>query len=162
MSVDGLDDFAEGHNNYGYALAHLGRYDEALQAVNKSLAIKPESAAALDSRGFVYHGMKKYPEALADYKKALALDPTIGEIYLHLGETYEEMKDYGNAIRAYEQYIQLTPKATNLTDVRGRISRLKQQDFAQKGPIHTPALSPSKNAHSLEESMNIGSFSDDD
>ncbi|MEB3287687.1 MAG: tetratricopeptide repeat protein [Vampirovibrionales bacterium] len=139
LSVEGQQDFAEGYNNYGYALAHLGRYKEALDAVNRSLELKPDSAAALDSRGFVYHGMKKYPEALNDYKKALTLDPTIGEIYLHLGETYEQMKDYPNALKAYEQYLQLTPKAANTTEIRSRIAKLKQQDFARKGPVGSPS-----------------------
>lgn len=139
LSVEGLQDFAEGYNNYGYALAHLSRYDEALRAVNRSLELKPESAAALDTRGFVYFGMKKYPDALGEYKKALTLDPTIGEIYLHMGDTYEKMEDYSNAIRSFEQYVQLTPRANNLTEVRDRISRLKQTDFAKKSPA--PALS---------------------
>lgn len=149
LSVEGLQDFAEGYNNYGYALAHLSRFDEALQAVNRSLELKPDSAAALDTRGFVFYGMKKYPDALAEYKKALTLDPTIGEIYLHMGDTYEKLEDYQNAIRSFEQYVQLTPRATDLSEVRERISRLKQPDFSKKSPA--PALSGT--THSLDQPL---------
>lgn len=131
-SVEGADNFAEGQNNYGYALAHLGRYPEALKAINKALEIKPDSAAALDSRGFAYFGMGKYQEALADYKRALEVDPTIGEIYLHMGEAYEKLDDKTRAAGAYETYLQLTPKALNAEEINRRIAVLRKTSQARQ------------------------------
>lgn len=126
-AAENEENFAEAYNNYGYALAHLGRHEEALAAVNKSLELKPDSAAALDSRGFALFGLKRYEEALEAYKQALKLDPTIGEIHLHMAQVYEEMEDYENALRAYQRYLQLTPDAPDREEVSRVVDRLKRE-----------------------------------
>lgn len=118
--------FAEAYNNYGYALAQLGRYEEALVAINKSLELKPDSAAALDSKGFAYFGMGRYDEALKAFQDAIKQDPTIGEIYLHLGQAYEKLKAFDKSVKAYETYLQLTPDASDRVAVEEKVKQLKQ------------------------------------
>ena len=87
------EDFAEAYNNYGYALAHLGRHEEALAAINKSLELKPDSAAALDSKGFALQGLKRYEEALEEYGKALKIDPDCADAYVLLAESTDNHKE---------------------------------------------------------------------
>lgn len=118
--------FAEAFNNYGYALAQLGRYEESLKAIDQSLALKPDSAPALDSKGFALHGMGRYQEALQAYQQALKQDPTIGEIYQHLGQTYEKMQTYDKAIKAFETYLQLTPDATDRAQTEEKLRQLRK------------------------------------
>ncbi|HEY9744650.1 MAG TPA: tetratricopeptide repeat protein [Oculatellaceae cyanobacterium] len=118
--------FAEAFNNYGYALAQLGRYQEALQAIERSLALKPDSAPALDSKGFALHGLGRYQEALQAYQQALKQDPSIGEIYEHIGYTYEKLQAYDKAIKAFETYLQLTPDAPNRAQVEERLRQLRK------------------------------------
>jgi tetratricopeptide (TPR) repeat protein len=123
-AVENGGDFAEAYNNYGYALAQLGKYDEALKMVDKSLTLKPDSAAALDSKGFALFGMGRYPQALDAYQEALRQDPTIGEIYLHIGQTYEKMQTFDKAVKSYQTYLQMTPEATDKVQVQARIQQL--------------------------------------
>jgi tetratricopeptide (TPR) repeat protein len=118
--------FAEAFNNYGYALAQLGRYEESLKAIDHSLALKPDSAPALDSKGFALHGMGRYEEAIQVYQQALKQDPTIGEIYEHLGQTYEKLQTYDKAIKAFETYLQLSPDATDRAQVEEKVKQLKK------------------------------------
>jgi tetratricopeptide (TPR) repeat protein len=120
-------DFAEAYNNYGYALAQMGQYTEALVAVDESLKIKPDSAATLDSKGFALYGLARYEEALAAYNEALKLDPTIGEVYLHLGQTQEKLKNYEQAVKAYETYLQLSPEALDKAQVQTKIVEVKKK-----------------------------------
>ncbi|WP_373531702.1 tetratricopeptide repeat protein [Vampirovibrio sp.] len=120
-------DFAEAYNNYGYALAQMGQYAEALVAVDESLKLKPDSAATLDSKGFALYGLARYQEALAAYNEALKLDPTIGEVYLHLAQTQEKLKNYEQAIKAYETYLQLSPEATDKAQVQAKILEVKKK-----------------------------------
>lgn len=132
-------DFAEAYNNYGYALAQMGKYAEALTAIDQSLKIKPDSAATLDSRGFALYGLARYEEALTAYNEALKLDPTIGEVYLHLGQTQEKLKNYEQAVKAYETYLQLSPEAPDKVQVQAKIVEVKQ-----KWPSQTLAPKPVK------------------
>lgn len=122
---------AEAHNNYAYALANLGRYQEALVAVDRAILLKPNNAASLDTRGFTLHGLKRYAEALADYDKALALDGEISEIYLHRAQTLEAMGRVAEAVAAYEQYLKQAPEAPERADVEKSLLRLR--------PTTTPA-----------------------
>lgn len=118
--------FAEAYNNYGYALAQLGHYEEALQPINQSLTLKPDSAAALDSKGVALQGLGRYDEALQALLQALKHDPTIGEIYQHLGQVYEKLKAYDKAAKAYETYLQLTPDATDRPQTEEKVKQLQQ------------------------------------
>ncbi len=120
-------DFAEAYNNYGYALAQMGRYSEALDAVEQSLKLKPDSAATLDSKGYALYGLGRYEEAMAAYNEALKIDPTIGEVYLHLGQTQEKLKNYEQAVKSYETYLQLTPDASDKVQVQAKIAEVKKK-----------------------------------
>lgn len=120
-------DFAEAYNNYGYALAQMGKYSESLAAVEQSLKIKPDSAATLDSKGFALHGLGRYKEALDAYNEALKLDPTIGEVYLHLAQTQEKLNTPEQAIKSYETYLQLTPDAPDKVQVEAKIREMKKK-----------------------------------
>jgi tetratricopeptide (TPR) repeat protein len=118
--------FAEAFNNYGYALAQLGHYEEALKVIEQSLALKPDSAPALDSKGFALYGLGRYQEALQAYQQALKQDPTIGEIYEHLGQTYEKLQTYDKAIKAFETYLQLSPDAANRSEIEEKLRQLRK------------------------------------
>jgi tetratricopeptide (TPR) repeat protein len=123
-AVENGGDFAEAYNNYGYALAQLGQYAEAVKMVDKSLALKPDSAAALDSKGFALSGMGKPQDALTAYLDALRQDPTIGEIYLHIAQTYEKLQNNSKALKSYQTYLQMTPDAPDKAAVEARIKQL--------------------------------------
>lgn len=130
-ALEHTSNFAEAYNNYGYALAQLGRYSEALEAVDKSLLLKPDSAAALDSKGFALFGLGCYEEALTAYKQALKEDPSIGEVYLHIAQTYEKLEQTKQSIAAYETYLEMTAKeeGKNRKKIRLKLDQLRQQFF---------------------------------
>ncbi len=56
-------------------LLALKRYEEALASYDRTLAIKPDFAEALNNRGGVLRALERHEEALASYDQALALDP---------------------------------------------------------------------------------------
>ena len=60
--------------NRGNALKNLKRYDEALDAFDKALAINPDLDGAWLGRGNVFFDLKSYDQALAGYEKALAIN----------------------------------------------------------------------------------------
>jgi tetratricopeptide (TPR) repeat protein len=62
-------------NNRGYSLYKLGRTDEAMKDLKKSLDIEPDNSFAWDSMGEVFVSAGNYEEGFKCYDKALEIDP---------------------------------------------------------------------------------------
>jgi tetratricopeptide (TPR) repeat protein len=86
--IDDNDQNAEALNAYGYTLAqHKKQYSQALPFIEKALKLRPGSASAMDSLGWVKLMQRKYDDAKHWLEKAWSKskDP---EIAAHLGELY--------------------------------------------------------------------------
>ncbi len=57
----------------------IGRYDEALELLDKVIIINPEFAQAFFNKGYVLIKLEQYQEALKFSRKALGLNPDINE-----------------------------------------------------------------------------------
>jgi tetratricopeptide (TPR) repeat protein len=74
-------------NALGYTLAERNeRLDEAYDLVARALAQRPDSAAILDSMGWVLYRQGRLAEATDYLRRALARAPTDDEIAAHLAE----------------------------------------------------------------------------
>lgn len=63
------------HYQKGFIYFQMGRLQDALEAFNVCLGIKPDYVRALDGRGVVFAFLGRFPEAIADFSKALQIDP---------------------------------------------------------------------------------------
>ena len=59
----------------GRILVGSGRYEEAVQAYDKALALNPGDSDALNRKGLALHYLNRYKEALQAYDKSLELNP---------------------------------------------------------------------------------------
>jgi tetratricopeptide (TPR) repeat protein len=72
--------------DYAYSLAKAGRYDEALQVLD---TLKdPNTAEALNYRGYATRKMGKTDEGIGYYLKSVQLDPKYAKVREYLGEAY--------------------------------------------------------------------------
>jgi tetratricopeptide (TPR) repeat protein len=72
--------------DYAYSLAKVGRYDEALQVLD---TLKdPNTAEALNYRGYATRKMGKTDEGISYYLKSVQLDPKYAKVREYLGEAY--------------------------------------------------------------------------
>lgn len=86
--IDDNNQNAEALNAYGYTLAqHKRQYEQALPYVEKAMKLKPGSASAMDSLGWIKFMQKKYDEAQHWLEKAWRRSKD-AEIAAHLGEVY--------------------------------------------------------------------------
>jgi tetratricopeptide (TPR) repeat protein len=69
-----------------YALAKAGRYTEALAVLD--LMKDPNTAVALNYRGYATRRMGKVDEGIGYYLKSVALDPRYAQVREYLGEAY--------------------------------------------------------------------------
>jgi tetratricopeptide (TPR) repeat protein len=91
------EDFAEAHNNLGYALRKQGKahYGEALEHYNRALELNPELAAAYQYRGVLYVLRGEEDKAKADHATLAELDRAMADELLQVIASGEEPK--GNA-----------------------------------------------------------------
>ena len=79
----------------------MGRTDEALVLLRRSVERDPLSAGAHDGLGWGYFLSRRYDDAIGAFQKALALDPMDSDAWGSLGHTYVEKKMYPEALNAY-------------------------------------------------------------
>ena len=72
--------------DYAYALAKAKRYDEALEVLN--LMKNPNTAQALNYRGYTTRHMGKLDEGIGYYLQSVKLDPHYAQVREYLGEAY--------------------------------------------------------------------------
>jgi tetratricopeptide (TPR) repeat protein len=72
--------------NYAWVLAKAGRYDEALDALN--LLHDPNTAKALNYRGFATRKLGRTDEGIGYYLKSVQTDPHYAQVREYLGEAY--------------------------------------------------------------------------
>ena len=85
-------DLAETYYNMGNALKDQGKLEEALEAYNKALAIKPHNAQAYNNMGNTLQKQGKLDEAIEAFKKALSIKPDYAGTYYNMGIA---LKDQG-------------------------------------------------------------------
>lgn len=96
-------------NAYGYTLAERKqRYDEALPYVQQALRLQPESAAILDSLGFIRLRQGRHAEALPLLQRAwqYRADP---EVAAHYGELLWLLGRRGEAAEIWRSGLALEP-----------------------------------------------------
>jgi tetratricopeptide (TPR) repeat protein len=107
-------------NALGYTLAdRTDRYDEAAKLIRKALTMEPESAAIIDSWGWVLHRQGKNDESLEYLEKAYERlhDP---EVAGHIVEVLIALDRRDEAVSRLEEAELLFPDSDYLADIRKR------------------------------------------
>ncbi|MDX2141957.1 MAG: tetratricopeptide repeat protein [Rhodospirillaceae bacterium] len=63
------------YNNLCIGLTGLGRYDEAMEACNKAVEMRPRQWSFYNNRANIYYYRGEYDRALAEYYKAMTFSP---------------------------------------------------------------------------------------
>jgi tetratricopeptide (TPR) repeat protein len=103
-------------NALGYTLADQDRQlAEAQGLVSAALEQMPDSAAVLDSMGWVLYRQGRLPEALQYLERASELGEE-SEIHLHLGEVQWAMGDRDGARETWQQALERQPDNAQLKE----------------------------------------------
>jgi tetratricopeptide (TPR) repeat protein len=121
----------------GQAAYEQGRFEEALRAYNKVMALagtQPKTAATASLRmGNVYMSERQYDRALAAYERACALNPNYAEAFNHLGEALGQTRQYNRALEVFSKAVVLDPLLLraryNSGITYGRLNNLKYAEF---------------------------------
>ena len=93
------------------ALRKARRYDEAIEAQEKALAVDPYDPEISRNLAISLRGAKRYKEAIPIYIKAIGLgDGGPADLLFDLASCYEKVGNAKMAIETFERYIEATKK----------------------------------------------------
>lgn len=72
----------------GFIQRHLGKWDEAVEAIAQAIELDPQSAALLTSQGQTYLRLRRYGEAERHFDRAIALAPNVAVPYVAQARLY--------------------------------------------------------------------------
>lgn len=99
---------AQAFNNYAYSLSERNtRLEYALNLAKKAIALAPETAAYLDTIGWIYFKLGKLDLAVEYIRQAVDLDKTNAVLLEHLGDIWMQKKAPEKALTYYEQALDL-------------------------------------------------------
>ena len=120
-SVKRWPDSAMSLNALGYTLAdRTAKYGEAEKLIKKALKLDPDSAAIIDSYGWVLFRLGENERALEELQRAYALlkDP---EVASHIIEVLAKLDRQDEAMKVLEEAELLNPDNKLLKDVREHV-----------------------------------------
>ena len=105
---------ARQHYNYGTALQHDGRLDEAEKEYQTALRFDPGYVKVYANLGQLFMSKSKLDEAKKYYERAIQLDPNTGEVRSGYAYLLERLGRADEARAEYENAIRLSPKSARL------------------------------------------------
>jgi tetratricopeptide (TPR) repeat protein len=95
--------------NKGAALMAADKYNEAVQAFDKSLALNSSNADALSAKGYCLYSLGRYDEAVQVYDKAIAINPDYAEYWYGKAGALVKLNKNQEALAAYDKAVEIYP-----------------------------------------------------
>ncbi|MBI4607524.1 MAG: tetratricopeptide repeat protein [Candidatus Rokubacteria bacterium] len=120
-------DYADAHHNLGLALAAAGRWEEALKAEQKALAIPTYTNAELAYRsmGWAYYNLDRLAEAENALLQALRLEPTLEATHYLLGLVLLKAGRREEAKAAFRRAAEVAPDSVSGLAAREHLKALE-------------------------------------
>jgi tetratricopeptide (TPR) repeat protein len=116
---------AEEYMKLGTAHFFSKRFDEALAAYEKAIALKPDHPDAWYKKGLVLVMLGRHDEALAAYEKGIALKPDHPDVWFSKGMSLYALGRHDEALAAYEKAIEFEPDDSAAWYARACVYALK-------------------------------------
>jgi len=112
---------AQALNHLGYALTiRTDRYNEALDLIERALAVRPDDPAIIDSLGWVQFQLARYDDALYNLRRAYDAYPD-PEVAAHLGEVLWVTGQHREAMEIWQHTLHESPGNQHIMEVMERL-----------------------------------------
>jgi len=106
----------EAYFQLGRALTKCGKYDEALNQYEESIAIMPENPDAHFNLGYIFLRRKEYASAAREFEEVIKLKPPyLSDAYVNLGIARYNAGHFEDALVVLKKALQLNPKSQNIS-----------------------------------------------
>jgi tetratricopeptide (TPR) repeat protein len=143
----------------GNAYYNLGRFDDAIQALQKATSMKPGQSDVADFLGKTYFkkgvkelSAKQYAQAIGSLQKAKETESQNGYIDYNIAEAYLFQKNYKEAEKSLNQAAALLPSSAEVYQRLGLVlEKQKKWDQAINAYKKADQINPSK---AVKEAIN--------
>ncbi len=114
----------------GHLFFDTNRFGDAIEAYEKSLALKPGDPGVLTDLGVMYRRNKNPQKAIETFDLAIAADPSFETARFNKGVVLmHDMEDMAGGILAWEGLLQVNPmaKSPNGESLSALVEKMKQQ-----------------------------------
>ncbi len=105
----------------GIIAAQGRRYDEALQWLDRALAVDASSAKAHGNKSAVLRALGRFDEALASCDRALAIDPSFADAHRNRAAILKELGRRADALASCDAALALRPEFAEVLNIRGSL-----------------------------------------
>lgn len=125
-------DDPEGFNLLGLTLADLGRHNEAVEAYQRALEIKPDYAVCLNNLSVSYKKLGMYEASKRVLQRAVEIEPTFAEALNNLANSLRDEGYLFEAKNLYEKALSIKPNSLeikiNLAIVLGDLGEYRKAE----------------------------------
>jgi ribosomal protein S12 methylthiotransferase accessory factor len=108
----------------GLSLKEVGRYKEAIAALEKAASYDPERPEVYNLMGFCFFKLGEHERAIDCFKNVLQINPGSGIDYANIASNYRDMGDVEKAARYYRFALELDP---TIDFARENLRRLEER-----------------------------------
>lgn len=110
----------------GNTLMDTKRFNEAIDAYQKVLAINPKNIDVRVDMGTCYRNIGKPDLAAKEYRKAIEMDPGHVNAHMNLGIVLAyDLQDKAQAVKEFEKVLELDPNGPASAQIRPIVQQLK-------------------------------------
>jgi len=119
-------DFAPAANNLAWILAKLGKnIDEALGYAQVAKEKMPDSAAVMDTLGWIYYLKGSYLNAISEFHDSLEKSPQNPVINFHMGLAQYKINQLNKAKEYIKKALDLDPKFEGASEARKILAKIQ-------------------------------------
>lgn len=108
-------------NHLGYALTvRTERYQEALELIERAIALSPDDPAIIDSLGWAQYKLGLYTQSINNLRRAYAAFPD-HEVAAHLGEVLWVSGEQDEALQIWQEALENFPDSEFITETMRRL-----------------------------------------
>jgi tetratricopeptide (TPR) repeat protein len=136
-------DDANSYFNLGCLYSKIGKNDEALKYLHRSVELNPEDEFAHFNIAYELQNMRRFDEALKGYSNVIRLNPGYSWAYFNMGYIYMELGEVKKAYEQFKKTFELNPKdykaLKNLIDIAVKIKCFPEvQDLLENVVVVDP------------------------
>ena len=118
------------HVNLGKAYLDQERFQEAIEASRRALALSPNLPRAHYNIGTAYLHQLEREKAIASYSAALEINPRLMEAHNNLGNAYKQLGRYDEAITCFQRALSIVDKAAVVHNIGSAFLSATRYDSA--------------------------------
>ncbi len=111
----------------GECYFNKGESEKAMENFSRTIELQPDNPMAYYNLGIVYYRLDKTEEALDAFNKSIELNPEFSSSYYQAALASIKKGDFKKAIIYFEIFLRVDPDATEATQVKAMIEKLKKR-----------------------------------